>query len=63
MYLGAIIASSASAGFFGQRADTRGLHELAVFMLCACALLVLLTVLDRSLRGIGRTASTAAAPA
>ena len=63
MYLGAIVSSSASAGFFGQRADTHGLHELAVFMLCACVLLVLLTVFDRSLRGIGRTPRREAAPA
>lgn len=54
MYLGAIIASSASAGFFGQRADTGGLHELAVFMLVACALLVVLVIADRSLRRVGR---------
>ena len=54
MYLGAIIASSASAGFFGKRADTAGLHELAVFMLVACALLVVLVLFDRSLRKVGR---------
>jgi MFS family permease len=54
MYLGAIIASSASAGFFDRRADTGGLHELAVFMLVASVLLVLLVVADRSLRGAGR---------
>jgi MFS family permease len=54
MYLGAIVASSASAGFFGRRADTAGLHGLAVFMLVACALLVVLVVADRSLRRVGR---------
>lgn len=57
MYLGAIIASSASAGFFGERADTGGLHELAVFMLVACALLVVLVLADRSLRKVGRPRS------
>ncbi|GAA2752257.1 MFS transporter [Amnibacterium kyonggiense] len=54
MYLGAIVSSSASAGFFGQRADTGGLHELAVFMLVACVLLVVLVLADRRLRLIGR---------
>lgn len=55
MYLGAIVSSSASAGFFGKRADTAGLHELAVFMLVACGVLVVLVLADRSLRRIGRT--------
>lgn len=54
MYLGAIVSSSASAGFFGRRADTGGLHELAVFMLAACVLLVVLVLGDRTLRRIGR---------
>jgi MFS family permease len=57
MYLGAIIASSASAGFFGRRADTGGLHALAVFMLGACVLLVVLVLADRSLRRVGRKAA------
>ncbi|MBW4042026.1 MAG: multidrug efflux MFS transporter [Acidobacteria bacterium] len=54
MYLGAIVSSSASAGFFGRRADTGGLHELALFMLAACVLLVLLVLGDRRLRAVGR---------
>jgi MFS family permease len=54
MYLGAIVSSSASAGFFGERADTAGLHDLALFMLGACVLLVVLVLGDRSLRRIGR---------
>ncbi|MGT2426270.1 MFS transporter [Amnibacterium kyonggiense] len=54
MYLGAIVSSSASAGFFGRRADTGGLHELAVFMLAACVLLVVLVLADRRLRSVGR---------
>ena len=54
MYLGAIISSSASAGFFGRRASTGGLHGLAVFMLAACVILVVLVLADRSLRRIGR---------
>jgi MFS family permease len=54
MYLGAIVSSSASAGFFGRRADTGGLHDLALFMLGACVILVVLVLGDRSLRRIGR---------
>ncbi|MCK9893253.1 hypothetical protein [Frankia sp. AgB32] len=49
MYLGAMIASSASGLFYGQRATTHGLHSLAVFTLAAAALLLLLTITDRSL--------------
>jgi MFS family permease len=49
MYLGAIFASSATGAFFGQRATTGGLHELAIAMLaCAVAFLVI-TLADRSL--------------
>jgi MFS family permease len=63
MYLGAIVASSASAGFFGRRADTGGLHGLALFMLAACGILVVLVVGDRSLRSIGRARPVEVAPA
>jgi MFS family permease len=59
MYLGAIVSSSASAGFFGKRADTGGLHELGSFMLAACVVLVVLVVADRSLRGISRREAAA----
>lgn len=52
MYLGAMLASSGSAAFFGARATTAGLHELAVFMLVAAGILLVLTVADRSLRGV-----------
>ncbi|WUS95337.1 MFS transporter [Streptomyces sp. NBC_00708] len=52
-YLGAITASAANGAFFGQRADTGGLHHLAWFMLAASVLFLLVTVLDRSLRRIG----------
>lgn len=48
-YLGSMLASSASGAFFGTRADTAGLHELAVFMLVEAGLFVVLTVVDRSL--------------
>lgn len=53
VYLGAIVASAANAALFRQRADTGGLHQLAWFMLVAAALLLALTVFDRSLRRIG----------
>ncbi|MFE2598493.1 MFS transporter [Streptomyces sp. NPDC059396] len=49
MYLGAMVSSSATGAFFGRRATTEGLHGLAVFMLAAAAVLLVLTVADRSL--------------
>uniref|UniRef100_UPI00062551F3 MFS transporter n=1 Tax=Streptomyces odonnellii TaxID=1417980 RepID=UPI00062551F3 len=49
MYLGAMVSSSATGAFFGRRATTAGLHGLAVFMLAAAAVLLVLTVADRSL--------------
>ncbi|HET6824756.1 MAG TPA: MFS transporter [Amnibacterium sp.] len=52
-YLGAILSSSMSGLFFGRRADTAGLHELAIFMLVAAGLLLVLTVVDRSLSKVG----------
>jgi sugar phosphate permease len=54
-YLGAIVASAASGACFGQRADTSGLHSLAVLMLIAAVIFVVLTVLDRSLARVGRS--------
>lgn len=54
-YLGAIVASAASGACFGQRADTNGLHSLAVLMLIAASIFVVLTVLDRSLARVGRS--------
>ncbi|MBD1322089.1 MFS transporter [Streptomyces sp. SID6673] len=56
MYLGAMLASSASGAFFGAQATDGGLHELAAFMLIAAVLLVLITVLDRSLIKVDRAA-------
>jgi MFS family permease len=52
-YLGAIIASTANGVFFGQRADTVGLHHLAWFMLVIAGLFLVVTVADRSLSRIG----------
>ena len=57
MYLGAIVASSATGFLFGARATTDGLHELAIFMLVvACGLMTMILV-DRSLARVGRPAS------
>jgi hypothetical protein len=50
MYLGAMTASSATGLFFGQRATTHGLHNLALFALAASAIVLAVTLLDRSLR-------------
>ncbi|MFI6562139.1 MFS transporter [Streptomyces sp. NPDC050534] len=49
-YLGSMVASSATAASFGQRASTSGMHHLAWIMLGAGALYLLVTVFDRSLR-------------
>ncbi|MFF8729318.1 MFS transporter [Streptomyces sp. NPDC015171] len=51
-YVGSMVASSATAASFGQRADTAGMHRLAWVMLGAGVLYLLLTVFDRTL---GRT--------
>ncbi|MBP0460204.1 MFS transporter [Streptomyces bomunensis] len=53
-YVGSMVASSATAVSFGQRADTGGMHELAWVMLAAGVLYLLLTVFDRTL---GRVAA------
>lgn len=49
-YLGSMVASSATAASFGQRASTGGMHHLAWLMLGAGVLYLLITVFDRSLR-------------
>ncbi|MER5525478.1 MFS transporter [Streptomyces sp. NPDC002677] len=49
MYLGALGASAATAAFFPHRADTGGLHGLALFMLAGSVLLLAITLPDRSL--------------
>ncbi|MFJ9422239.1 MFS transporter [Streptomyces sp. NPDC101249] len=51
-YLGALGASAATAAFFPHRADTPGLHELALFMLAGSALLLAITLPDRSLSAL-----------
>ena len=56
-YMGSMVASSATAASFGQRASTAGMHRLAWVMLAAGVLYLLLTVFDRTL---DRTAEAAA---
>jgi MFS family permease len=51
-YLGALIAAAANATFFQHGADTGGLHRLSDFLLVMGALLLAVTLLDRSLRRI-----------
>ncbi|WP_031038752.1 MFS transporter [Streptomyces sp. NRRL F-5650] len=48
-YIGSMVASSATAASFGQRADTGGLHRLGWVMLAAAVLGLLLTLFDRTL--------------
>jgi MFS family permease len=48
-YLGAIASATGAATFFGTRADTAGLHQLALALLACSALLLLLTFADRDL--------------
>ncbi len=60
MYLGAIVAAAANGAFLGSRVDSSGLHHLALFTVGAAALFLVLTVVDRSLRRVGRTVDGAA---
>lgn len=61
-YLGAIVASAANGVFFGARADTAGMHHLAGFMGMVAVLFLVVTLADRSLRRVGRSAPTAPSP-
>jgi MFS family permease len=56
MYLGAIIAAAANGAFLGHRADTAGLHHLAVFILAVAVVFLAASALDRALRRVGRPA-------
>ena len=49
MYLGAMLAAAANAAAFPDRADTAGLHGLAVVLTVVAVLLLLMSALDRSL--------------
>ncbi|MFG3283374.1 MFS transporter [Streptomyces sp. NPDC048111] len=55
-YIGSMVASSASAASFGERADTGGMHELSWIMLGAGVLFLVMTLFDRSLGRIGTSA-------
>ena len=55
-YAGAMLAGAASGAFFGPRATTAGLHDLAVVMLVAAAAFLLLTLFDRSLTLVDQAA-------
>lgn len=52
-YLGAMIASAANGAFLHNGANTAGLHYLAVFQVVISGVLLVLVVLDRSVRKIG----------
>nr|WP_063836197.1 MFS transporter [Actinacidiphila yeochonensis] len=58
-YLGAITASTANSAVYRHRADTAGMHRLALVMLAAGALFLLVTVFDRGLGRIGAPARPA----
>jgi MFS family permease len=53
MYLGAIAASTGNGLFFGARATTPGMHQLAIFMLLVAAVFLAITLVDRSLGRVG----------
>ena len=53
-YLGAIVASAANGAFLADGATTPGLHHLAGFVLAIAGLLLVVTLLDRSLARVGR---------
>ncbi|WP_433203471.1 MFS transporter [Dactylosporangium sp. CS-047395] len=49
-YLGAIVASAATAAAYGSDASTAGMHELAWLMLGGSVLFLVITAFDRGLR-------------
>lgn len=52
-YTGAMVAGITTGTFFGDRADTHGLHELAVFLLVVGLLHLTLVLADRRLADVG----------
>jgi MFS family permease len=62
MYLGAMLASAASGAYFGARADTAGMHDLAIFMIISASLLLIITLADRSLVDVDRRARVTSRP-
>lgn len=61
-YLGAIVASVVYGNVYGARASTGGLHVLGWVVIGISAVFLLITVLDRSLRSIGRAPAPAEEP-
>jgi hypothetical protein len=61
-YLGALVASAANGAFFGTAVDTPGLHELALFLVGCAALFVVLTLVDKPLRLVGKPVPTEGNP-
>ncbi|WP_309148729.1 MFS transporter [Saccharopolyspora gregorii] len=55
-YVGAMVAAAAGGTFLSGGADTTGLHGLALFLIVVAALLLVVTVLDRTLRRLGPAA-------
>lgn len=53
MYMGALLASSANGLFLKPQAMTAGIHDLAIFGGCISFLLILITLLDRTLNKVG----------
>jgi sugar phosphate permease len=51
-YLGALVAAAANASFFRHGADTTGLHRLSWFQLVIGVLLLMVTLLDRTLHHV-----------
>ncbi|WP_345412808.1 MFS transporter [Pseudonocardia xishanensis] len=51
-YLGAIVASVGNGVFLADRADTPGLHHLALFLLVVAVVFLAVTLADRSLRSV-----------
>lgn len=62
MYLGAIVASSASGLFLGSSADTTGLHDIALFAAVVAAAMLVVTLVDRSLAQTGSVPRTTPEP-
>ncbi|MDQ0199916.1 MFS transporter [Neobacillus ginsengisoli] len=56
MYMGAMLASAANGLFLKSDAITNGLHHLAIFCLVIGLILIIITLLDRSLSKIGKNA-------
>lgn len=48
-YLGAIVSAVAQGGFYGDRADTAGLHELGWFLVATSVAFLLVNLLDPTL--------------